>query len=125
MKQGNPNKERNKGCAIAVGIFVLVNIIYYFTTSSKQEIAGNGAFFLIALFLAAAYFGIKAYLRHTENSDNKFVRIGIPIGIFFALMVLLGTIINDFNTIVVIGSIGFIVFCAIIGILIYNSHKDQ
>lgn len=124
MEQDGQNKKGNTGCAIAVGGFVLVNIICYFMTSSKQEIAGTGAFLLLTIFLVAAYFGIKAYLHYTEDSNNKFVRIGVPIGIFIALMLLLGAIKNDFNTMVVIGSIGFIVFCAIIGILIYNSYKD-
>ena len=113
MEQDGQNKEGNTGCAIAVGGFVLVNIICYFMTSSKQEIAGTGAFLLLTIFLVAAYFGIKAYLHYTEDSNNKFVRIGVPIGIFIALMLLLGAIKNDFNTMVVIGSIGFIVFCAI------------
>ncbi len=124
MKQDNPHKESNTGCAIAVGIFVLASIVCHFVTSSKQEIAGNGAFFLFIAFMAAAYFGIKEYLHRTEDIDNKFVRIGVPIGIFIALMLLFGAIMNDFNTMVVIGSIVFIVFCVIIGILIYNSHKD-
>ena len=124
MEHDNQNKESNKGCAIAVGIFVMANIIYFFATSRKQEVAENGAFFLFIVFMAAAYFGIKAYLHHTADSGNKFVRIGVPIGLFIALMLLLGSIMKDFNTMVVIGSIGFIVFCAIIGILIYNSYKD-
>ena len=124
MKQNNKNKNNNAGCAIAVGGFVLVNIICYFMTSSKQEIAGTGAFLLLTIFLVAAYFGIKAYLHYTEDSNNKFVRIGVPIGIFIALMLLLGSIMKDFNTMVVIGSIGFILFCIIIGLLIYASHKE-
>lgn len=124
MEQDNKDKKSNTGCTIAVGVFVLANIVSFFLSSSKQEIAGTGVFFLFVVFLAATYFGVKAYLRHTENSDNKFFRIGVPIGIFIALMLLLGAIMNDFNTMVAIGSIGFIVFCVIIGILIYNSHKD-
>ena len=124
MEQDGQNKKGNTGCAIAVGGFVLVNIICYFMTSSKQEIAGTGAFLLLTIFLVAAYFGIKAYLHYTEDSNNKFVRIGVPIGIFIALMLLLGSIMKDFNTMVVIGSIGFILFCIIIGLLIYASHKE-
>ena len=124
MKQNNKNKNNNAGCAIAVGGFVLVNIICYFMTSSKQEIAGTGAFLLLTIFLVAAYFGIKVFLHHTEDTDCKIVRIGVPIALFIALMLLFGSIMKDFNTMVVIGSIGFIVFCAIIGILIYNSYKD-
>ena len=124
MEQDGQNKEGNTGCAIAIGFFLLANIICYFTTSSKQEVAGNGAFFLFVVFMIAAYFGIKAYLHYTEDSNNKFVRIGVPIGIFIALMLLLGSIMKDFNTMVVIGSIGFILFCIIIGLLIYASHKE-
>ena len=125
MEQDGQNKKGNTGCAIAIGIFVLVNIVCYLVTSSKQEIAGTGAFFLSIVFLATAYFVIKAYLHYTEDSNNKFVRIGVPIGIFIALMLLLGAIIKDFSAMLVIGSIGFIVFCIIIGMLIYNSYKDS
>lgn len=125
MEQDNKDKKSNTGCAIAIGIFVLVNIVCYLVTSSKQEIAGTGAFFLSIVFLATAYFVIKAYLRHTKGSDNKFVHIGIPLVVFIALMLLLGAIIKDFSAMLVIGSIGFIVFCIIIGMLIYNSYKDS
>lgn len=124
MKQDYQNKESNTGCAIAVGIFVLANIIYFFATSSKQDVAGLGAFLLFIAFMTASYFGIKAYLQRTEDSDNKVVRIGVPIGIFIALMLLLGAIMSNFNTMVVIGSIGVIVLSVIIGILIYYSYKD-
>lgn len=124
MEQDNKNKDGNTGCAIAIGIFVLANIICYFATSSKQEVAGNGAFFMSIIFVAAAYLGIKAYLQYTEEFENKFVRICVPIGIFIVLMLVLGTIINDFSTMVAIDSTGFITFCIILGILIYNSHKD-
>ena len=124
MEQDGQNKEGNTGCAIAVGGFVLVNIICYFMTSSKQEIAGTGAFLLLTIFLVAAYFGIKAYLHYTEDSNNKFVRIGVPIGIFIALMLLLGSILKDFNTMVVIGSVVLFSSVIIIGLLIYASHKE-
>ncbi len=124
MEQDSKKKSSNSGCAIAVGLFVLVNIIYYFLTASKSDIAEKGAFFVFVIFLIAAYLGIKAYLRHTEDSDNKLVRIGVPIGIFIVLMVVLGAIMKDFNTMIVVGSIGFIIFCIVIGILIYNSHKE-
>ena len=106
MKQGDKN---NSGCAIAVGVFVLANIVYYFLTESKSNIADNGAFFVFVIFLVAAYFGIKVFLRHTEDSDNKLIRIGVPIGIIIVLMVVLGAMIKDFDSMVAIGSIGFII----------------
>ena len=123
MEQENKNKD-NTGCAVAVGIFVLVSIVYYFLTTSEAEIANDGVFFLFIAFVVGVYFGVKAYLNYTSDTDNKFVRIGVPIGIVISLMILLGSMVNDFNEMIFIGSIGFIAFCILIGILIYNSHKD-
>lgn len=106
------------GCVIIFGLFVLVNIINFFCTCSKQEIADKGASFINAIFMFVSCFRIKA-----KDSDNKFVRIGGSIGIFIALIALLGTIIGSFKALVVIGSIGFMVFCIIIGLLIYDSEN--
>lgn len=123
MAQDN-NTNSNTGCLIAVGIFVLASIIYYFATTSKSDIAESGAYLTSILFFVGAYFGIKAYLAHTKDSDSKIVRIGVPIGIFIVVMFVLGLTIKDFNTMVGIGSIFFIIFCIVIGILIYNLHKE-
>jgi hypothetical protein len=124
MEQDNKNNSSNSGCLIAVAIFVLANIAYYFFTTDKSNIAETGASFIFIVFLVAAYFGIKAYLRQTEGSDNKIARIVVPIGIVVVLMVLFGVMMKDFDSMVAIGSIGFIIFSIIIGILIYNSNKE-
>ena len=123
MEQENKKKD-NTGCAIAVEIFVLVNIVYYFLTTSKADIANTGVFILFIAFAVGAFLGIKAYLNYTSDTDNKFVRIGVPIGIVISLLILFGSIMNNFNAMFVIGSIGFMAFCILIGILIYNSNKD-
>lgn len=123
MEQETNNKD-NKGCAIAVGICVIISIVYFFFTTSKEEIADTGAFLLLIAFMVGAYFGIKAYLNYTSDTDNKFVRIGVLIGIFISLMLLLGAIMNSFNTMIVVGTIGSVAFCVLIGIWMYNSYKD-
>lgn len=118
------NSKDNTGCAIAIGIFILSNIIYFFATSSKSDIANLGAFFTFVIFLIAVYFGIKAYLRRTENSAGKMVRIAIPIAVFVVLMLILGLVMKDFTAMLAVGGILFVILCIIIGIMMYNSYKD-
>lgn len=118
------NSKNNTGCAIAIGIFILSNIICFFATSSNSDIANLGVFLTSVIFLVAAYFGIKAYLRRTENSSSNIVRIGIPIVIFVVLMLIMGLVIKDFTTMLALGGILFVIFCIVIGIMMYNSYKD-
>lgn len=127
MKQENKNSSSNsdnKGCAIGVALFVIVNIVYFFLNSSKEEIAGNGAFFSLVAFLVLAFICIKVYNYYTRNIGNKFVRVVIPIVIFVALMLLYGFLKDNISVMLVIGSIGFVAFSIAIGIWIYNSYKD-
>lgn len=125
QKKKNTNSSKdNKGCAIAVSIFVLVNIVYAFLTWSKEDIASNGAFFFLIISLACAFLAIKLFRDYTKNCDNKFVRTGIPIGIFVAFMLLYGTLSDNFYAMLVVGAIGFVVFCILLGLWIYYSNKD-
>lgn len=123
-KKKTNNSNDNKGCAIAVCIFVIVSIVYAFLTWSKDDIASNGAFFFLIISLICAFLAIKLFRDYTKNCDNKLVRIGIPIGIFVAFMLLYGTLSENFYAMLVVGAIGFVVFCVLLGLWIYHSNKD-
>lgn len=124
MEQDENKSKENKGCAIFTGILIAISVIYFFMTTKADEIADYGVFFTTIIFLVAAYFGIKAFDKNSEDIPNKLVRIGIPVAIFLFLMLILGATIKDFNTMVIIGSVGFILFCVVVGVMIYNGNKD-
>ncbi len=125
MGQENKNKIDNKGCAIAIGIYIIISLVYWFCSSSKADIANNGVFFLYIAFIAATYYGIKKFLDYTRDLDNKLIRIGGSIGIFISLSVLFGALMKDINTMTVLGVYGMIAFCTFLGILIYKNLKDD
>lgn len=122
MVQENKDKDY-KGCAIAVVLIVLmiIIIVLYFLTTSKADIANTGVSLLFIAFMAGAYFSIKAFLKYTSDTENKIVRIVVPIAIFVSFMALFGAIMNNFQTMLVIGSIAPLVG---IGLWLYFSNKE-
>ena len=123
MAQENSNKG-DKGCAIAVGLLVVLVLVFTFATTSKSEIAETGALIFGIAFLAGIYLAIRAYLNSTKDSKNKFVRIVVRIGIVIALALIGGAMIHDFNSMMVIGAIVIVAFCILMGIWMYNSRND-
>ncbi len=112
------------GCAIIISIFFLLNLIYFFATKSKSEIANSAAGILTVTFPYTTYFIIKACLRRTKHSNNKLFQLGIPIGLFILLVLIYGRIVNNFTAMLVLGTIVYIVSGIALGIWIYHSMND-
>lgn len=116
-------KGGNKGCVILIAIFLIVDLVFFFATHDKVEIANSGVIVTAIVFLVATYLGIKAYLQKTEGFNSKLIRIVVPIGIFIAAMAIMESIIFNFEMMVGIGFIFFVIIAVVVGIVIY-CNKD-
>lgn len=139
MADTNDEKNNNTGCIVGIVLLVIGGLVYFFCTTSGEEIAEFGMLIMAGAGLAAAYFILK-YLGIIKKNDsssattyegkkddaesNKFPVKGclILVGIiaFFAAMVAIFTSSMELNY--VIGIAAIVIVAVVIGLFMYNNR---
>lgn len=141
------NKESNNtGCIVGTVLFVIGNLVYFFTTESSESIAETGgvllaiAGFAIAWFVCKALFTNKSYdsdssktnsptqTSQTTSNDNPnkspwgCILTGLACVVITVIIV--GSITSSFSFNYAVGIAFAIILAIVFGLIIYSSFKE-
>lgn len=150
---GNQKDDTNWGCLIMVAIFVIINIVFLFSSENKESISEVGGMLIFLAFIAGIIYVLskfsnnssekeskdkamsvtntpdnntEGYTNHKANSESKNNGCGCIIGIVGVIIALaaLSHLINNSEITSFVGTLFAIVLIIGIGIYMYNSGKD-
>lgn len=130
------NKNNNLGCFIIVALYIIGNVIYFFNSHSKEDLAETGQEIMFIASIAIAVLIFRKFRNKNENNkeilnnNDKNENIGclkmflIALCFISVVTLIFLAIGNNFQFNVGIGILVAIIFAIIVAALLWNSIKD-